>query len=115
MEAFAPKFDMPKFDMPMWQNGEKFVRPDDKVLRDSAGGSYPVRNIASIEVDGTDGNANVIACLVDGRKVCLMAYRENAKNRAAEVRDRIIREIYDSPKRIVCAHEDDPMNEGGEA
>ena len=104
---------IPKINMDMWQSGGQleFVRPDDKVLRDSAGGSYPVRNIASIEVDaGHVGKANVIACLVDGRKVCLMAYRENAKNRAAEVRDRIIREIYDSPKRIVCAHEDDPEN-----
>lgn len=104
---------IPKINVDMWQSGyqPEFVCPDDKVLRDSAGASYPVRNIASIEVDSTGGNANVMARLVDGRKVCLMAYRENAKNRAAEVRDRIISEIYDSPKRIVCAHEDDPMNE----
>lgn len=92
------------------------VRPDDKVLRDEAGQAHPVRSVISIEAEYVGELRRIVALaahLSNGRAVSLQSFgsAEGAYERASAVRDRIIREIYDSPKRIVCAHEDDPMSE----
>lgn len=85
------------------------VRPADKVLCDDTGAAIPVRCIEHIFArDGkvwvgfTDGTANVV-------------FNAESKAESAKQRDRIIREIWDSPKRIVCSHEDDPMHESSDA
>ena len=109
---------IPKINMDMWQSGyqPEFVSPDDKVLRDESGQAYPVRSVISIEAEYVGDLRKLVrlsAHLSDGRVVSLVSFgsNEGAHQHASAVRDRIVREIYDSPKRIVCAHEDDPMNE----
>lgn len=80
------------------------VRPDDKVLRDDTGAAIPVRCIEHIFAsDGkvwvgfADGTANVV-------------FDAGSEAESGEQRDRVIREIWDSLKRIVCADPNDPEN-----
>lgn len=91
----------------MWhmrQSCEKFVRPDDKVLRDDSGAAIPVRSIEHIFAsDGkvwvgfTDGTANVV-------------FDAGDEVESGEQRDRIIWQIWASDMRIVCADPNDPEN-----
>lgn len=105
-------------DATMWQRHvvPVFVRPDDKVLRFTSQ-DIPVRAIVSFEY--VTRTCSLEVALTSGRVVQLDTFggesTEEAAAKAYAVRDRIIREIYDSPKRIVCAHEDDPLNEGGDS